>query len=142
MPPRTPTPPENRGELPTHTQAGINWGRECGGVPPLLEYVCWNFNKTGEIRSYMAPQKISPNLAPDGPRTHPQKCAAHRGDSIPLGFVQIHCTNRTDFLHEGYLNVFWGYLGICCGYVEGILDLSRSCVSCGRFLGRRGDCKR
>ena len=31
----------------------------------------------------------SPNVVPDGPRT-PQNCAAHRGNSIPLGFVQIH----------------------------------------------------
>ena len=42
------------------------------------------------------PPPKSRNLAPDGPRTPPQKCAAHRGDSIPLSFVQIYC-NRIDF---------------------------------------------
>ena len=39
----------------------------------------------------------------------PQKCAAHRGDSIPLGFVQIHC-NRTDVLP------FFGLAHVCSSF--------------------------
>ena len=51
------------------------FGVVCPPIPPYIppNYLIWHPTATGS----------------------PQKCAAHRGDSIPLGFVHIHC-HRTD----------------------------------------------
>ena len=83
-------------------------GRNQVGSSPPDEAHFWRCPDTGRARPVylgklehawalrQTPPK-SPNWAPDDPRTPPKKCAAHRGDAIPLGFVQFHC-NRRDVL--------------------------------------------
>ena len=79
------------------------WGRDlssCVGHEKLHIFILALFEKT-VIGPFSKPERVLFRRVlfpggPPGPPPDPQKCAAHRGDPIPLGFVQIHC-NRTSF---------------------------------------------